>query len=196
MQLRSFASIWWNMELEHLGLHISQVTWELFIERFRERFMSEYWQKTRSEEFFKISQGNSTVEIYKRKFFQLKKYSSWNEGDKTLVQHFIRGLNPRIGEEVRTFKPKNVKEVADQAKLAEMKFGFSTKNADNPSVPSSSKNQKSFKDDSKSTPSGYGSKSLKRKFNKFTKSDKGFKVPELPKSIKPAKSVKQSFALS
>ena len=27
MQLRSFASIWWEMELEHLGLHISQVTW-------------------------------------------------------------------------------------------------------------------------------------------------------------------------
>ena len=27
MQLRSFASIWWNMELEKLGLNISQVTW-------------------------------------------------------------------------------------------------------------------------------------------------------------------------
>ena len=34
MQLRSFASIWWEMELEHLGLHISQVTWELFLEIF------------------------------------------------------------------------------------------------------------------------------------------------------------------
>lgn len=44
MQLRSFASIWLNMELEQLGLNISQVTWELFVEHFRERFMSEYWQ--------------------------------------------------------------------------------------------------------------------------------------------------------
>jgi len=113
MQLRSFASIWWEMELEHLGLHISQVTWELFLERFWERFMSEFWQQTRSKEFFNISQGNSTVEMYERKLFQLKKYSGWNEGEKPLVQHFIRGLNPRIGEEVITFKPKTVKEAVD-----------------------------------------------------------------------------------
>jgi hypothetical protein len=51
--------------------------------------MSDYWQQSRSEEFFNISQGNSIVEMYERKFFQLKKFSGWNEGDKPLVQHFI-----------------------------------------------------------------------------------------------------------
>ena len=128
--------------------------------------------------------------MYERKFFQLKKFSGWNEGDKPLVKHFIRGLNPRIGEEVRNFKPKSVKEVADQAKLVEMKSSFLTKNVVNPPIPSSSKSQKSFRDDSKVALSGYGSKSQKRKSNKFTKLDKGFKVPELPKSIKSAESVK------
>ena len=61
--------------------------------------------------------------MYERKFFQLKNYSGWNEGDKPLVQHFIKGLNPRIGEEVRNFTPKTVKEAAGQAKLIEMKSG-------------------------------------------------------------------------
>ena len=55
MQLRSFASIWWEMELENLGLHISKATWELFLERFWERFMSEFWHQTKSKEFFNIS---------------------------------------------------------------------------------------------------------------------------------------------
>ena len=105
--------------------------------------------------------------MYERKFFQLKKYFGWNEGDKPLVQHFIKGLNPRISEEVRTFKPKVVKEAIDQAKLTEMKFGFSTKSTIDPPISSSSKSQKPFRDDSKVAPSGFVSKSQKRKFNKF-----------------------------
>ena len=107
------------------------------------------------------------------------------------MQHFIRGLNPRIGEEVRTFKPKIVKEAVDQAKLTEMKSGFATRSIVNPNY---SKSQKPFKDDSKVIPSGSVSKSQKRKFNKFSNSNKSFKVPDLPKSVKPAKSMKQSYA--
>ena len=75
-----------------------------------------------------------------------------------------------------------------------MQSGFSIKSITNPPVPRNSESQKPFKDDSKVAPSVYGSKSQKRKFNKFTKSDKGFKIPELHKSIKLAESVKQSFA--
>ena len=123
--------------------------------------MSEYSQQSRSEEFFGISQGALTVEMYERRFFQLKKFSSWNEGDKPLVQHFIRGLNPKIGEEVRTFRPKTVKEAADQAKLAEMKTGFSSKSAVVTTIPNSSKNQKSFKTDFKEASSGFSNKSQK-----------------------------------
>lgn len=36
MHLRSFSSLWWDQELEKLGLDISVVTWELFVERFKE----------------------------------------------------------------------------------------------------------------------------------------------------------------
>lgn len=156
--------------------------------------MLEYRQQSRSEEFFSISQGNLTMEMYEQKLFQLKKFSGWNEGDKPVVQHFIRGLNPRISEEVRMFRPKTMKEAADQAKQAEMKSSFSPKNVVITTVPSSSKNQKTFKSDPEATSSGFSNKSQKRKFNKFSNSNKGFKVPDIPKSVKPAESVKQSFA--
>lgn len=135
------------------------------------------------------------MEMYERRFFQLKKFSGWNEGDKPLVQHFIRGLNPRIGEEVRTFRPKTMKEAADQAKLDEMKSVFSSKNVVVSTVPHSGKNQKTFKTESKAASSGFSNKSQKRKFNRFSNSNiKGFKVPDIPKTAKPAESVKQSFA--
>lgn len=52
MHLRGFGSLWWDQELEKLGLDISLITWELFVERFKERFMSEYWRQDRAEEFF------------------------------------------------------------------------------------------------------------------------------------------------
>lgn len=132
--------------------------------------MSDYWWQTRSKKFFSISQGNSTVEMYERRFFQLKKYSGWLENDKPLVQHFIRGLNPKIGEEVRTFKPKIAKEAADQAKLTELKSGFLAKGSVNPPAQSSGKSQKPYQDNFKAFSSGSSGKFQKRKFEKFSKS--------------------------
>ena len=103
MHLRSFGSLWWEQELEKLGIDISLVTWKLFVENFKERFMLEYWRQARAEEFFQIMQSGSMVEAYERRFFKLKKFSGWAENDKAMIQHFIRGLMPKIGEEVRTF---------------------------------------------------------------------------------------------
>lgn len=54
MHLRGFGSLWWDQKLEKLGLDISLITWELFVEHFKERFMSEYWRQARAEEFFQI----------------------------------------------------------------------------------------------------------------------------------------------
>ena len=89
--------------MEKLGIDISLVTWELFVERFKERFMSEYWRRARAKEFFQIMLSFSRVEAYECRFFELKKFSRWAENDKAMIQHFIRGLMPKIGEEVRTF---------------------------------------------------------------------------------------------
>ena len=58
-------------------------------------------------------QSGSTVETYERRFYELKKYSGWSENDKAMIQHFIRGLMPKIREEVRTFKPVSMQEALE-----------------------------------------------------------------------------------
>ena len=98
--------------MEKLGIGISLVTWELFVERFKERFMSKYWHQARAEEFFQILQSGSIVEAYERRLFELKKYFGWAENDKAMIQHFIRGLMPKIKEEVRTFRPMTMQEAS------------------------------------------------------------------------------------
>ena len=64
MRLRGFGSLWWEQELEKLGIDIFLVTWELFVECFKERFMSKYWRQAHAKEFFQIMQIVSTVEAY------------------------------------------------------------------------------------------------------------------------------------
>ena len=104
MVLHLVVEAWhWEQELEKLGIDISLVTWELLVECFKERFMSEYWFQTRAEEFFQIMQSGSIVEGYECRFFELKKFFGWEDNDKAMIQHFIRGLMPKIGEKVRTF---------------------------------------------------------------------------------------------
>ena len=83
--------------MEKLGIDISMITWELFVERFKERFMSDYWRQAYAEEFFQIMQSGSTVEAYEHRFFELKKFFGWIDNDKAMIQHFIRGLMPKIG---------------------------------------------------------------------------------------------------
>ena len=43
----------------------------------------------------------------------LEKYSRWAENDKAMIQHFIRGLMPKIREEVRTFRPVTMQEALE-----------------------------------------------------------------------------------
>ena len=171
MHLRSFGSLWWDQELEKLGLDISLVTWELFVERFKERFMSEYWHQARAEEFFQIMQSGSMVEAYEHRFFELKKFFRWAENDKAMIQHFIRGLMPKIGEEVRTFRPLTMQEASKWAKLIEMKSGYhgvAYKTSMNPPTPDVNKN---LKPPQRSAKTGFSGGRFKKK--KFDKNSKG-----------------------
>lgn len=120
-------------------------------------------------------QLNSTVEAYERRFFGLKKFSGWAENDKAMIQHFIRGLMPRIEEEVRTFRPATMQEASECAKMIEMKtryHGAAYKSSMNPSTPDVSKSQKPPKGNAK-----FGVSSGKLKKRKFGKNAKGSDQP-------------------
>lgn len=56
-----------------------------------------------------------SVENYEWQFYELKQYSRISHDEGMLVQHFIQGLNTRISDGVRIFKPKKMEEVVEKA---------------------------------------------------------------------------------
>jgi hypothetical protein len=133
------------------------------------------------------------VEAYERRFFELKKFSGWAENDKAMIQHFIRGLMPRIGEEVRTFRPTTMQEASERAKLIEMKTGYHVaayKSSMNLSTPEVSKSQKPPQSSAK-----FGVSSGKFKKRKFGKNTKGSDQPNLSQPLPSVQSSKPTINL-
>jgi hypothetical protein len=60
-QLKGSALLWWKMLLSQLNMIVEDVSWELFEERFRERYLSEEFIKRRLNEFIALRQGGRTV---------------------------------------------------------------------------------------------------------------------------------------
>jgi hypothetical protein len=50
-QLKGSALLWWKMLLPQLDMVIEDVSWELFEERFRERYLSEEFIERQPNEF-------------------------------------------------------------------------------------------------------------------------------------------------
>ena len=44
MNLELFRAIWWTIEEKKLGINMKNVTWELFLENFHEKFLLEEWK--------------------------------------------------------------------------------------------------------------------------------------------------------
>lgn len=119
MHLRGFASTWWRLEEQKLHLDISMVTWELFLDRFRARFLSDHWRQRRADEFHDLRQLSMSVEQYERRFYELKQYAGISHDEGMLVQHFVRGLNAQISGGVRVFQPKTMEVAVEKARLVE-----------------------------------------------------------------------------
>lgn len=60
MHLHNFASTWWCMKEHKLHLDIMTVLWELFLEQFCARFLSDIWRKRK--EFHDLRQLTMTIE--------------------------------------------------------------------------------------------------------------------------------------
>ena len=52
-----------------------KVTWKLFQEEFRKKYISERFVEQKHKEFLKLKQGNMTVTEYEKEFVRLSKYA-------------------------------------------------------------------------------------------------------------------------
>jgi hypothetical protein len=70
-QLKGSALLWWKTLLPQLNMVVEDVSWELFEERFRERYLSEEFIERQLNEFNALRQGGRTVPEYEAHFMEL-----------------------------------------------------------------------------------------------------------------------------
>ena len=95
-QLKGDALNWWSDLERQLHLTPLTVSWELFEERFRMKYLPAYFKEEKAGIFHALVQGNQTVEAYEARFMELVKYVPYMDSDDRQGERFIYGLNPKI----------------------------------------------------------------------------------------------------
>jgi hypothetical protein len=106
---------WWENLERKLHLAPDTVSWELFEERFRRKYLPAYCEEQQVGAFHALVQGNKTVEEYEIRFMELVKYVSYMDNDQQQEECFVYGLNPKIRAMVWMWKPSSIAEAVENA---------------------------------------------------------------------------------
>jgi hypothetical protein len=98
---------------------VEDVSWELFEERFRERYLSEEFIERQLNEFNALRQGGRTVPEYEACFMELLWYAPHLNTEKLKVNRFVFGLNGSLRAKVRILMPQTLHDVVQKALIAE-----------------------------------------------------------------------------
>jgi hypothetical protein len=98
---------------------VEDVSWELFKERFRERYLSEEFIERQLNEFNALRQGGCTVPEYEARFMELLRYAPHLNTDNLKVNWFVFGLHGSLRAKVRILMPQTLHDVVQKALIAE-----------------------------------------------------------------------------
>jgi hypothetical protein len=118
-QLKGSALLWWKTLLPQLNMVVEDVSWELFEERFRERYLSEEFIECQLNEFNALRQGGHMVPEYEARFMELLRYAPHLNTEKLKVNKFVFGLNFNIRVKVRILMPQTLHDAVQKALIAE-----------------------------------------------------------------------------
>jgi hypothetical protein len=104
-QIKGSTLLWWKTLLPQLNMAIEDVSWELFEERFRERYLSEEFIERQLNEFNALRQGGHMVPEYEAHFMELLRYALHLNIEKLKVNRFVFNLNGNIHAKVRILMP-------------------------------------------------------------------------------------------
>jgi hypothetical protein len=118
-QLKGSALLWWKTLLPQPNMAVEDVSWELFEERFRERYLSEEFIERQLNEFNTLRQGGRTVPEYEARFMELLRYAPHLNTEKLKVNRFVFGLNNSLRAKVRILMPQTLHDAVQKALIAE-----------------------------------------------------------------------------
>jgi hypothetical protein len=118
-QLKRSAILWWMTLLPQLNMAVENVSWELFEERFRERYLLEEFIERQLNEFNVLRQGGHMVPEYEAHFMELLRYALHLNTEKLKVNRFVFGLNGGLRAKVRILMPQTLHDVIQKALIVE-----------------------------------------------------------------------------
>jgi hypothetical protein len=118
-QLKGSALLWWKTFLPQLNMAVEDVSWELFEERFRERYLLEEFIEHHLNEFNALRQGGRTVPEYEACFMELLRYALHLNKEKIKVNQFVFGLNESLRAKVRMLMPQTLHDTIQKALIVE-----------------------------------------------------------------------------
>jgi hypothetical protein len=104
-QLKGSALLWWKTLLPQLNMVVGNVSWELFKEWFKERYLSNEFIEHHINEFNALRQGIHMVPEYEARFMELLRYFLDMNMKKLNVNKFVFGLNLNIHMKVVILMP-------------------------------------------------------------------------------------------
>ena len=87
---------------------VEDVSWELFEEQFRERYLSEEFFERRLDEFIALRQGGCTVPESEARVMALLRHASHLNPEKLKVSRFVLGLNSSMHPKVYYLEASNL----------------------------------------------------------------------------------------
>ena len=98
---------------------VEDVSWELFEERFWERYLSEEFIERQLNEFNALRQVGRTVPEYEAHFMELLQYAPHLNTEKLKVNRFMFGLNGSLRAKVRILMPQTLHDTVQKALIVE-----------------------------------------------------------------------------
>ncbi|XP_057824996.2 uncharacterized protein LOC131036985 [Cryptomeria japonica] len=122
-QLSGEAATWWENEKSERKLQPREITWDLFLQSFKKRWLPQLFFDKKMIEFQNLTQGSMSITQYWEKFTNLLKYvPQYQMDERFCIQKFILGLRTDIGAEVDIHNPLTVEEVFEKATKQEQKL--------------------------------------------------------------------------
>jgi hypothetical protein len=118
-QLKGSTLLWWKTLLPPLNMAVEEVSWELFEEQFRERYLLEEFIECQLNEFNALRQGGHTVPEYEARFMEFLRYALHLNTEKLKVNWFMFGLNDSLHAKVRILMPQTLHDAIQKALIAE-----------------------------------------------------------------------------
>ncbi|KAE8673680.1 putative serine/threonine-protein kinase-like protein CCR3 [Hibiscus syriacus] len=116
--LRGQARIWWTNVT--LRMTHDQVTWSLFLEEFKHKYIGDQFIRQMKQEFLNLKQMNRTVYEYECEFNKLSRFvAELIPTEKDVCEWFVEGLHPRLKEMLIVLNLSSFQEIVNRAKALE-----------------------------------------------------------------------------